>query len=102
MTIPKGGCKADRMWNHLNLNGCAPTENKYYDINDKTGVALTFHTSEACDAEKVSHAYRSSSEPPANVACQFNPKEAVSALEGGVTGVAAVFTGIFAAFGGET
>lgn len=67
--------KADRVWNHLNLNACAPTENKYYANDTIDGCALTFHTSEACTAQRVSDAIRSGSDPGVNIACQFTDKD---------------------------
>lgn len=91
MTAPNVGnsIKADRVWNHLNLNGCAPTENKYYAESSINGSILTFHTSEACTAARVSHAIRSGSSPGVNIACQyFGKKDGIdtNGIAGAVTG----------------
>jgi hypothetical protein len=59
----------------LNLNGCAPTENKYYAESSINGSSLTFHTSEACTADRVSNAIRSGSDPGVNIACEFTGKD---------------------------
>ena len=77
------------MWNHLNLNGCAPTENKYYAEDSIKGSILTFHTSEACTAARVSHATRSGSDPGVNIACAYSGKnDAIDfdGIAGAVTG----------------
>ncbi|CAJ2504036.1 Uu.00g114300.m01.CDS01 [Anthostomella pinea] len=95
--------KADRVWNHLNLNGCAPTENKYHVESDINGCALTFHTSEACTAARVSHALRSGSEPGINIACAFTGKEGPDPGEGAASAGDGVLEGILhgiGAFGG--
>jgi len=95
--------KADRVWNHLNLNGCAPTENKYYAKSNINGAVLTFHTSEACTAARVSHALRSGSDPGVNIACAFTGKDGVDPGEAAATGGDAVLEGILeglGAFGG--
>lgn len=96
--------KADRVWNHLNLNDCAPTENKYHVESDINGCALTFHASEACTADAVSKAIRSGSDPAMNVACYFTEKEGVDPGEAAAAGIdsalEAILEGI-GAFGGE-
>ncbi|KAK8040202.1 hypothetical protein PG993_008613 [Apiospora rasikravindrae] len=56
--------KANKLWNHLNLNGCAPTEHVQHLKPEINGAVYTFHTSEACTSARVSHAIRSSSNPP--------------------------------------
>lgn len=99
MVVPDSGVKADRMWNHLNLNGCAPTENKYYSEPGINGIALTFHTSEACTAARVSDAYRSSSDPPYNVACQFTDKDGVDPGEAAASAGDDALDGILEAIG---
>ncbi|KAI1879194.1 hypothetical protein JX265_002148 [Neoarthrinium moseri] len=94
LVVPNSGVKANRMWNHLNLNGCAPTEHKYYNTPKNHGVALTFHTSEACTAARVSHAYRSSSDPPYNLGCTFNGKESPNGGEAGAAAIDAAFEAV--------
>lgn len=97
-----GALKADRMWNHLNLNDCAPTENKYYSEPNIKGSAITFHASEACTAEAVSHAYRSSTSPPINIACAFTGKNSdIDPGEVAGSGLDAAIEGITAALGGD-
>lgn len=92
--------KADRVWNHLNLNGCAPTENKYYAESSINGSALTFHTSEACTAARVSDAIRSGSEPGVNIACEFTPaNDGVNPGEAAAAGVSDAIQAIFDAIG---
>lgn len=86
--------KADRVWNHLNLNGCAPTENKYYAQSNINGSSLTFHTSEACTAGRVSDAIRSGSEPGVNIACEFVEKDGADPGESGATVLAAIIQAI--------
>ena len=87
--------KADRVWNHLNLNGCAPTENKYHVESSINGCALTFHTSEACTAARVSDALRSGSDPAMNIACQFTGKgNQVDPVEAAASAVDATIEGI--------
>ncbi|KAK7949291.1 uncharacterized protein PG986_010177 [Apiospora aurea] len=66
--------KANRLWNHLNLNGCAPTEHVQHLKPEINGAVYTFHTSEACTAARVSHAIRSASSPPKDIACKFTQK----------------------------
>lgn len=75
VTDAENSIKADRVWNHLNLNGCAPTENKYHVQSDINGCSLTFHTSEACTSQRVSDALRSGSDPAINIACEFTEKD---------------------------
>lgn len=91
--------KADRVWNHLNLNDCAPTENKYYAQSSINGCALTFHASEACTAEAVSKAIRSGSDPGVNVACAFTDKDGVDPTEAAVEGIDAALEGVFEVIG---
>lgn len=86
--------KADRVWNHLNLNGCAPTENKYHVEKGINGCALTFHTSEACTAARVSHALRSGSDPGINIACAFTNKGGVDPGEAAATAGDAAFEAV--------
>lgn len=93
--------KADRVWNHLNLNGCAPTENKYHVESSINGCALTFHTSEACTAARVSHALRSGSDPAINIACAFTGKDGVDGGEAAATAADGALEGILEALGGE-
>ena len=93
--------KADRVWNHLNLNGCAPTENKYHVESSINGCALTFHTSEACTAARVSDALRSGSDPGINIACQFTGKgSSVDPGEAAATAVDAAIEGILEGLSG--
>lgn len=91
--------KADRVWNHLNLNGCAPTERKYYAESKINGCALTFHTSEACNANAVSKAIRSGSEPGINVACAFTGKGGVGPGEAAASGIDGALEGILEGIG---
>ena len=86
--------KADRVWNHLNLNGCAPTENKYHVESSINGASLTFHTSEACTAARVSDALRSGSDPGQNIACAFTGKDGVDAGEAAATAGDAAFEAV--------
>jgi hypothetical protein len=99
VVVPNSGVKADRMWNHLNLNGCAPTANKYYGTPKNKGIALTFHTSEACTAARVSHAYRSSSDPPYNLGCTFTGKAGVNGGEGGAAAIDGAFNALLEGLG---
>lgn len=99
MVVPDSGVKADRMWNHLNLNDCAPTENKYYNTPKNGGIALTFHASEACTAKAVSEAYRSSSDPPKNVGCTFTGKDGVDGGEAGATAIDGAFNALLEGLG---
>lgn len=87
------------MWNHLNLNDCAPTENKYHVESDINGGALAFHASEACTADAVSKAIRSGSDPAMNVACEFTDKDGVDPGEAAASGVDDALTGILEALG---
>ncbi|MCJ1293154.1 hypothetical protein MMC34_004707 [Xylographa carneopallida] len=103
VTVPNAGnsIKADRVWNHLNLNGCAPTENKYHVESSIKGCALSFHTSEACTAARVSHALRSGSDPGINIACQFTGKGyTVDPGEAAATAVDATIGGILEGLSG--
>ncbi|CAJ2513084.1 Uu.00g012030.m01.CDS01 [Anthostomella pinea] len=92
--------KADRVWNHLNLNGCAPTENKYHVESAINGCALTFHTSEACTAARVSDALRSGSDPAINIACSFTGKDGPGAGEAVASAIDGTLEGILEGLGG--
>lgn len=104
MADAENSIKADRVWNHLNLNDCAPTENKYYAQSSINGCALTFHASEACTADAVSKAIRSGSDPGVNVACAFTEKDGVDPGEAAASGVDDALGAILetiGAFGGD-
>ncbi|KAK6068553.1 hypothetical protein SCUP234_11097 [Seiridium cupressi] len=94
VTDAENSIKANRVWNHLNLNGCAPTENKYHVQSDINGAALTFHTSEACTAQRVSHAIRSGSDPAENIACQFTDKDGADAGTAASSALGSVSNGV--------
>jgi hypothetical protein len=102
VTVPnaENSIKADRVWNHLNLNGCAPTENKYYAQSQINGCSLTFHTSSACTAARVSHALRSGSDPGINIACEYTgpPPEDWDPVEAAIEGLDGVVEGILSGF----
>lgn len=74
MFQPGSSVDAGKMWNHLNLLGCAVTEHHAYKLPCYDGYGLSFHTSEACTAWRVSEAYKDSSSPQIMPHCDFYGK----------------------------